>query len=218
MEWEGVGRRERFFGDGDAPMGGGRGRLAYRQGVFSINKTFLHLCTCDATFPFTCNHNWGPVIIVIIEALLSTTGMSRELCLNLFYYNHRPNNFVYDLYWNKECEIHLMQNSLNLHCTVIYIQLIKSMTPSPVIYYLSYNHQYIVFILVSIHVPLLYLTWNVLTFCSLESRISPQLLRNLSGPNDSDRATVTFFLGVNSLLFMVRFSSAIISYFLLFHT
>lgn len=101
---------------------------------------------------------------------------------------------------------------------VIYIQLIKSMTPSPVIYYLSYNHQYIVFILVSIHVPLLYLTWNVLTFCSLESRISPQLLRNLSGPNDSDRATVTFFLGVNSLLFMVRFSSAIISYFLLFHT
>lgn len=25
MEWEGVGRRERFFGDGDAPMGGGGG-------------------------------------------------------------------------------------------------------------------------------------------------------------------------------------------------
>lgn len=170
-------------------------------------------------FPFTCNHHWGPVIVVIIEALFSTTGMSRELCLNFFYYYHRPNNLVYDLNWNKECEIHLMlQNSLNLHCRVIYIQLIKSMTSSPVKCYLNYNHPYIIFTLVSTHVPQFYLVWNVLTFCSLESRISPQLLRNLSGPNDSDRATVMFFLGVSSLLFMVRFSSAIISYFLLFYT
>lgn len=37
------------------------GGSAYRQGVFSINKNLLYIiyriCTCDATFPFTCNHN-----------------------------------------------------------------------------------------------------------------------------------------------------------------
>lgn len=59
-------------------------------------------------FFFICNYYWGFVIVVIIEVLFSIIGMLRELCLNFFYYYYWLNNFVYDLNWNKECEIYLM--------------------------------------------------------------------------------------------------------------